>query len=78
MELKELRRLACEIDELVLERPAGLEEREPWSLCERSYAAIPEPGCRHSQAEGERGAGEHLLADAWTALEIAQIGVEQL
>ena len=60
VELEELRRLAAKIDELVLERPAGLEEREPRPLCERSYAAVPEPGCRHRQAEGERGAGEHL------------------
>jgi len=85
VELEELRRLACEINELVLERPAGLEEREPGSLCERSYAAVPESSGRHSQSEGERGGGgEHLRgcgdsqARRSASSEIAQISVEQL
>lgn len=62
MELEELRRLAAKIDELVNKRLTSLEERDPWSLCERSYAAVPEPGW-HGEAERECGAGEHLRGD---------------
>ena len=63
VELEELWRLAAKIDELVNKRLTGLEERDPGSLRERSYAAVPEPSCRHSQTEGERRAGEHLRGD---------------
>ena len=59
VELEELWRLAAKIDELVNKRLTGLEERDPGSLRERSYAAVPEPSW-DGEAEGERSAGEHL------------------